>query len=95
VYISDVVEANVLALHNLQSGSFNIGTGIPRNVIQVYEELRRVFGDKAIYAKHGEEVAEVEHIHLDITLAGKVLGWTPTVPFEEGVELTVESFLTS
>ena len=92
VYVGDVVEANFLALHPKASGSFNIGTGVEKNVNELFWSLVKITGRsiKEIHgpAKPGEQRRSV----LNCSKAHTDLGWMPRVSFEEGLRQTVEYF---
>lgn len=92
VYIDDVVDANVAAIESGDNEILNIGRGVETNVHEVYTAVASAFGEKALKAEAGHEVPEVERIALDASRAHKVLGWQPTVDFQNGVKRTVDSF---
>jgi UDP-glucose 4-epimerase len=92
VYISDVVEANVLSIDKGDGGVYNIGRGIETSVHEVYEAVSNAFGERALAAEFGEEFPEVERIALDSSRASEELGWEPRVDFATGVRETVKSY---
>jgi len=81
VYISDVVEAFVLAARGCE-GSYNVGSGNPRSV----NELALLLGAKD-FIHIPDRPGEPRITHADITLIVDQLGWKPRVSFEEGVEI--------
>jgi len=88
VYVSDVVEATLLALNRegVAGNVFNIGTGEVTTInklCKIFLELARKKHLKPIYtnAKPGE----VRHSQADITRATKILGYRPKVPLTIGV----------
>ena len=86
VYVSDVVEAFMLATENPSAeGPFNIGTGIETDVNTLYSKLARVAGSvkKAEHAprRPGESTRSV----LDISSASAQFGWKPSVALDEGL----------
>ncbi len=91
VYVSDVVEANVLALAKGDNDIFNIATGIQTTDQEVFEAIAAATGftGRPIYGQ--ERKGEIRHSALDITKARRKLGWEPKVPFAEGSRLTVEA----
>ncbi len=92
VYVSDIVDANLLALEYPETGIFNLGTGVETDVNTLYRTLRDLTGAECeeIHgpAKKGEQQRSV----LDYSLAKKVLGWEPKVELEQGLKKTVEYF---
>ncbi len=84
-YVGDVARANRLALESDVTGIFNVGTGIPTNINQVYEILSAATGyqQKAEYIPR--PVGEVLATYLDNSKARQILGWEPTVSLTEGL----------
>jgi len=92
VYVEDVAEANVLALNSKTSGPFNIGTGIEKNVNELFGNLLRISG-KSVREVHGPpKPGEQRRSVLNCAKAQAHLGWTPKVSFENGLRKTVEYF---
>ncbi|NIT04314.1 NAD-dependent epimerase/dehydratase family protein [Candidatus Saccharibacteria bacterium] len=93
VYVSDVVEANLLAAGSADSGIFNISTGIETSVNTVFDKLLKLSGKKVKHSYLPLNRGEVLRSALDYSLAREKLGWEPKVPFEEGIERTFDYFL--
>lgn len=91
VYVGDVAEANLRALEQSEvTGSLNIGTGVETSVIDLFQRLQALVGLPA-EARHGPPKAgEQRRSVLDITLAKRLLGWSPRVTLDEGLRRTVE-----
>ena len=90
VHVHDVAAANLLALHRGSLGVFNIGTGRRITDQEVFEAIARAVGYKGRPAYEDFRPGEVMHSCLDCTRACEVLGWRPTISFEEGVASVVE-----
>jgi UDP-glucose 4-epimerase len=91
VFAGDVASANLCALGS-PSGSYNIGTQIETSVNGLITELEAASGID-FPVKHAEARAgEVGRISLDVRLAGKVLGWAPSVFLAKGIKNTWEWF---
>lgn len=90
VYVSDVVEANVRALHRGAGQVLNIGTGVPTTDQEVYDAVAAAVGFPAPPIYGPERPGDVRHSCLDARRARDELGWEPTVEFREGVRRTVE-----
>jgi len=92
VFVGDVVRANLLALNYQGSEIFNIGTGLENDVNRLFTILRKSTGslceERHGPAKMGEQMRSV----IDASKAKSVLGWTPTVGLEEGLQQTVAYF---
>jgi len=92
LYVGDVVRANKIALVSSVVGSFNIGTGIETNVLEIYQSIKKIIGVN-IHAKHGPpKKGEQKRSCLDTTSAVKFLNWKAKVSLQEGLKKTVEYF---
>jgi len=107
IYGPDVARANVLALTDAASRcatgsltSLNIGTGIGTDVVELEALIResvaatgRARSGPLPAPLHGPaRPGDLRSNLVDATLAGRVLGWQPTVPLAEGIALTAEWF---
>jgi UDP-glucose 4-epimerase len=80
-HVHDVVRANILAAENESIGHgevINIGAGKNYTI----NHLAELMGGEA---EHIEARLEPHDTLADNALAKKLLGWEPTVPFEEGI----------
>jgi len=92
VYVEDAAEANVLAVKSKVSGPFNIGTGIEKNVNELFKSLLRITG-KSVREVHGPpKPGEQRRSVLNCSKARAHLGWAPKFSFENGLRKTVEYF---
>ena len=91
VFVKDVARANLLALSKGKDATVNIGLGKEVSDKQVYDAVARAmkFEKEAHYAPFRE--GEIIRSALDAKNARIVLGWRPTVKFEEGVGETIAS----
>ncbi len=93
-FVSDVVEANFLAATTQNpkafGHAFNIGGGIQISVNDIVRRINVIL-KKDILSEHGAAVTESRHTKADISYAKQVLGWVPQIPFDKGLELTVNS----
>lgn len=91
-YVDNAVQANLLACEapGASGGVFNVGTGGRISLNQTLEHLRRISGKRleAIYEPPRE--GDIRDSQADISKAREVLGYQPTVHFEEGLERTFE-----
>jgi len=89
VYVSDVVEANLLAM-NAPSGSvYNIGTGVGTSINDLFKVLKKALNYRWKPDYQPEREGEVFKISLDATRAREELDWTPRISLEEGLSLTL------
>jgi nucleoside-diphosphate-sugar epimerase len=93
-YIDNVVEANVLACKapapKVAGQVLNVATGRRVTLNETFQALQGVtsFSGQAKYGPERE--GDVKHSLADITKAKAVLGYEPTVDFEEGLRRTAE-----
>jgi UDP-glucose 4-epimerase len=86
-YISDVVEANILAMESGRVGEiFNIGGGTQISLNEAIEILEGIIG-KGIKRRYVErQRGDVRDTRADITRARERLGYRPKVELREGLE---------
>ena len=87
-----MARANLLAAQGEVQGPINIGTGLETDVNRLHALLAQAAGTERpaqhAPAKPGEQMRS----SVDPSLAGRVLGWRPTVALEEGLQRTVNWF---
>ncbi len=80
IYVTDVATAFLAAAQTEISGErFNVGAGQPQSVNRLVELL----GGEVVYVP--KRPGEPDCTFADIGKIQSMLGWQPTVPFEEGV----------
>ena len=86
VYISDVVNANLMALE--WEGIINIGTGVATSVVDIY---KLIAGDMSYDGGYDlvDSIGEIEHVSLSCDKANTI-GWTAGVSLQEGIKRTAE-----
>jgi UDP-glucose 4-epimerase len=99
VFVKDVARANVLASRaavppggDIDASAFNIATGVQTSVIELAERVGKVMGVKPELDFAPPRAGELFRSSLDIGKAKRVLGWSPTVGFDEGLPQLVEWF---
>ncbi len=90
LYVSDVVDANVIALERGSGEMLNLGTGIGTSVNDIVRELQLLLGFTEDAIHDPARPGEVQRIYLDASRARRVLGWEPQVGFTDGLRKTVE-----
>jgi dTDP-glucose 4,6-dehydratase len=72
----------------------NLGTGRETSIRDVVNAVERILGRQVEVEEDSERRrapdSEVERLVADSRLAGELLGWTPRVTLEEGLERTIE-----
>jgi nucleoside-diphosphate-sugar epimerase len=91
-YVDNAVQANLLACEapGASGGVFNVGTGGRISLNQTLEYFRRISGTKLEAKYEPPREGDIRDSQADIALAREVLGYEPTIGFEEGLEKTFE-----
>lgn len=92
VYVDDVVSAFVAARDRGSGELVNVGSGAELSVNELYGRLKDLTGSRfdPIYA--GARPGELQRIVVDPSKAAGIMGWSPTVPLDEGLKQTVAWF---
>lgn len=88
VYIEDVVDATILGIEKKEANGlvFNIGTGVPTDVLTVANTLIDAYNIKVPVTISGNyRLGDIRHNFADISLAQDLLGFTPKWNFKEGI----------
>lgn len=91
VYVANIVNGTLLACDRpgIAGKVINIGTGVGTTLNQTIRLLNHILGVE-VKPQHGPpRLGDVQHSTADISLARSVLGYEPTVSFEEGLRRTV------
>ena len=91
-YIDDVVQANIRALTaaGAVGQAMNIATGTPISVNRLYQEIDAIL-KTGITPNYGPPRAgDIKDSVADISLARKLLGYEPKVPYAEGLAKTID-----
>ena len=84
VYIDDVVEATIAGLEIEEANGhvFNVGTGVPIDVLTVAQTLCKHYGIEVPLKVSGNyRLGDIRHNYADITLTKKILKFRPIVTF--------------
>ncbi|MEW5956144.1 MAG: SDR family oxidoreductase [Chloroflexota bacterium] len=95
VFVSDVVQANLLAAAGPAAAGrlFNIGTGRAVTVNQLFASLSRILGYPGQPVYQAPRPGDVRHSYADAGYARTVLNWQPQVDFETGLARLAASLL--
>lgn len=88
VYIDDVVDATILGIEKQEANGhvFNIGTGVPTDVLTVANTLIDKYGIQVPVRVSGNyRLGDIRHNFADITAARSILGFEPKWSFSEGI----------
>ena len=93
VFIDDVVEATILGIENKAANNevFNVGTGVPTDVLTVANTLVRYYGkDVPVNITGNYRLGDIRHNYADLSKIRKLLGFEPRFDFDQGVKLFAE-----
>ena len=93
-YIDNVVEANCLAADapDAAGQAFNVGCGERVSLLDIIGRLETLLGRPVERQHTPSRAGDVPHTLANIERAGKLLGYTPLVPFDEGLRRTFDFF---
>ena len=93
VFVKDVARANLLAANvpvsrgnRLDGPAFNIGTGHETTVNELAAHVGRALGKTPVIEYAAARPGELFRSCLDVSKAGRELGWTPRATFDEGMK---------
>jgi len=85
-YISDIVQANLLAAQKAPAGAvYNLGGGSRISMNEVVNLVEKVTGRKPALVRSEREKGDVTHTGADVTRARTEIGFFPEVSIEEGL----------
>mgnify|MGYP001563351232 CR=1 FL=1 len=92
VFVSDIVNASLIAIHKGENEIFNIGTGGTKSVNQLFYELAKITGysQKPVYKP--QRTGELFKSSLGVKKAEEKLGWSAKIDFNAGLKETFRYF---
>jgi len=94
VHVRDIARANLMAMDlsndRISGRILNLGWGRGRTVVELDRIIRELTGTSLEPTNGPELPEEIRRISLDSSLAASLLGWEPSIPFEEGLADLVE-----
>lgn len=88
VYVTDIADAVIKSLDMPKSNSkiINLGSGIGTSVIEIAQILKKIYNSNSeIHITGDFRVGDIAHNMADITKAREILGFSPTITLEEGL----------
>ncbi len=99
VYVGDVVDATYRGATEplpktelLDARAFNVGTGVPTDVLRLAKVLMSAAGTSTAVEHAAERPGEQRTSYLDVSKAGRELGWSPSVSLGEGLSKCFDWF---
>jgi len=94
-YVDNIVEANLRAADagGANGRIFNVAAGSPASVDTLADTIAALLGKPVEKQYAPPRPGDLRDSYAEIAAAREVLGWTPTVGFEDGLRRTAESLL--
>lgn len=91
-HVANVVQANLLAATAAKAPGevFNVGCGARYTLNDLLNRLNQILGTHVEPIYEPARAGDVRHSHADIDKARQLLGYEPTVGFQEGLALTAD-----
>lgn len=93
-YVENVVRANLEAAHrgDVSGQVFNVACGERRSLLDLVDSLEKLVHRKLTPEFRESRPGDVQHSQASVELAGRALGFSPSVDFDEGLHRTVQWF---
>jgi len=92
IYVSDVVEFTINSMTFEAPSVFNVGSGIPTSVNQVFELFKLHDVDQKNAIVKPERFGEIGDFYCDVTSAMST-GWKPKIDLKRGISQTIDFFI--
>ncbi len=92
IYVSDIVEANILSMNRGDGCIYNIGTGTPTTVKELFLMLKDISGKNIEPELAEARDGEISEIYLNCQKAKKELEWFPKKNPKDGLRDTYNWF---
>lgn len=94
-YVENVVEANLRACEKFGVAGhvINCACGERTSITALFEAIAKIIGTSASPIYGASREGEVEHSFADITKAGRLLGYAPTISLSEGLGRTAALYV--
>lgn len=92
IFVDDVAEANILAMKydNKSFEVFNIGSGTPIKIKELAELIIKLTNSSSKIVYLPEREGDIVFSQVDNSKTKKVLGWSPKVSLEDGLQRTIK-----
>lgn len=96
-YIDDIIQGINLSIRYMQKNKlvsnqiFNLGNNYPVRTIKLVHKLEEKLGKKAA-VQHHQTLNEISSTHADLRKSNSLLGYEPTITFDEGIDRFIDWF---
>lgn len=92
IFVSDIVEAMILALNQPQSFTLNLGSNQSTKIITLLKTISRLLKVRPEFIKKPFRPMEIKHSLFDYSKAQKTLSWQPRTKLTAGLYETINYF---
>ncbi|MGQ9833597.1 MAG: NAD-dependent epimerase/dehydratase family protein [Candidatus Villigracilaceae bacterium] len=92
-YVDDIARGTILALKPLGFEIMNLGGHEVISINGLIRLLEEIIGKKAVVEYGPFHPADMRNNWADVSKAGRLLGWEPQVPLQEGVRRLVDWYM--
>jgi UDP-glucose 4-epimerase len=94
-YVENVVAANLAAADAAGANGriFNVAAGAPNSVNALIETIAALLGKDVLREHAPPRAGDIRDSFADVSAARDVLGWEPTIDFEDGLRRTIDALL--
>jgi UDP-glucose 4-epimerase len=85
IYVKDIADVCIKAMESSTNDTFNAGTGIQTNLLELVDILKDVTSLPSEMIFSPPRAGDVHHIALDSLKAQNELNWVPSVSLKEGI----------
>jgi len=89
IYVSDLVDANLLAMKNHEAdyNFFNVGTGNPHSILEIANTIISLcYSDSKPVVLNKFRAGDIRHCYADSEKIKNKLGFNPRITFQEGMK---------
>ncbi len=91
-YVSDLVDGFIRLMNSDHTGPVNLGNPGEYTILELAEKIQYMVNPDAEIQFKPLPADDPKQRQPDITRAKSWLGWEPTIPLSEGLQLTIEDF---
>lgn len=91
-YVSDMIDGLVAMMQSNNAGPINLGNPIELTVVGLAEKILQLTGSSSKIVFKELPADDPTKRRPDITLAGEMLGWNPSVNLDDGLQETIKWF---
>lgn len=94
-YVEDVCDAVLLAIEKKATGIYNVSAMSEQSILAIYNHLKNQIGIKLdYYFLQKRSIDNIDRRSIDSTKIQTELGWKPKHTFEQGLQKTIDWYLT-